>query len=113
MACIQQEIILNGRIDRLVEDAKSTQIQLDERYAQEEILWRQNSRIQWLKDGEKKLPSFTKPWFSEGRTTESSNCTTTKVKLLTPNNKSNRNLFITFRSCSWRLKAIDEFPLNK
>ena len=60
MACIQQEIILNGRTDSLMEDEKTTQLQLDERYTQEEILWRQNSRIQWLKEGEKNTSFFHK-----------------------------------------------------
>ena len=51
-------MILNGHTDKLVEDKKTTQMQLDERYAQEEILWRQKSRIQWLKEGEKNTTFF-------------------------------------------------------
>ena len=32
-------MILNGCMDRLAEDEKTIQVQLEERYAQEEILW--------------------------------------------------------------------------
>lgn len=38
MASIQQEIILHGRTDNLVAEESITQQQLEERYAQEEIL---------------------------------------------------------------------------
>ena len=58
MAYIQQEIILNSRIDNLAEDENPTQLQLDEQYAQEEILCRKKSRIQWLKEGEKNTTFF-------------------------------------------------------
>ena len=34
------------------------QKKLEERYTQEEILWRQKSRIQWLKEGEKNNAFF-------------------------------------------------------
>ena len=47
-------------MDKLVEDEKTTQMQLDEQYTQEEILWRQKSRIQWIKEGEKKTAFFHK-----------------------------------------------------
>ena len=48
---------------------------------------------------EKKTPPyFIEPWFSKGTTIESSNCTTTRVKLFTPSNKSRRSSFITSRS---------------
>ena len=58
MAYIQQEIILIGRTDSLVEEEKTTQLQLDERHAQEEILWSKKSRIKWLKEGEKNTTFF-------------------------------------------------------
>jgi hypothetical protein len=32
--------------------------QLEERYKQEEILWRQKSRVQWLKEGENNTKFF-------------------------------------------------------
>jgi len=31
---------------------------LEERFKQEEIIWRQKSRVQWLKEGEKKTKFF-------------------------------------------------------
>ena len=51
-------MILNGHTNKLIEEEKTTQMQLDERYALEEILWRQKSRIQWLKEGEKNTAFF-------------------------------------------------------
>jgi len=52
MTELQQKIILEGRIE---EDARQEQIlltQLDERSRQEELLWRKESRIRWLREGE-------------------------------------------------------------
>ena len=54
MASIQQEMIIHGHMDNLVAEEKITQQQLEERYA----LWKQKSRIQWLKEMEKNTAFF-------------------------------------------------------
>ena len=43
MATIKHEMILHGRTDNLVEEESTTQKKLEERYAQEETLWKQKS----------------------------------------------------------------------
>lgn len=58
MAAIQQEMILHGCTDSLATEESTTQKLLEERYAQEEILWKQKSRIQWIKEGEKNTTFF-------------------------------------------------------
>ena len=58
MASIQHEMILHGRTDSLDAEESTTQQQLEERYAQEEILWKQKSRIQWLKERETNTAFF-------------------------------------------------------
>ena len=54
MASIQQEMIIHGCMDNLVAEEKIRQQQLEERYA----LWKQTSRIQWLKEVEKNAAFF-------------------------------------------------------
>jgi hypothetical protein len=52
MEHIQQQIWTSGLTEDLkTQEATITQ-QLETRKAQEEILWKQKSRVQWLKEGE-------------------------------------------------------------
>ena len=53
MEGIRQQIIETGRSEELAEEKERIINQLDERRKQEEILWKQKSRVQWLKSGEK------------------------------------------------------------
>lgn len=53
MKSIQQEIIHKGYTEQLQEEEARIKQQLEDQYAQEEILWRKKSRVQWLKEGEK------------------------------------------------------------
>eukprot|EP00253_Pinus_taeda_P010687 PITA_10687 len=55
---IQQTIITEGRTETLIEKEKNLQKQLDERRKQEEILWRQKSRVKWLKEGKRNTKLF-------------------------------------------------------
>eukprot|EP00253_Pinus_taeda_P005568 PITA_05568 len=48
---IQQKIILEGRDEERSNEEGRIISQLEERRKQEEILWRQNSRIKWLHEG--------------------------------------------------------------
>jgi len=52
MKRIQQTIITEGRTEALSEQEKLLQIQIALRENQEEILWKQKSRVRWLKEGE-------------------------------------------------------------
>lgn len=53
MKHLQQKIITLGRSDDLAEQEKTLELKLMEKEKQEETLWRQKSRIKWLKEGEK------------------------------------------------------------
>jgi hypothetical protein len=55
---IRYEIISQGLSDTLKEEEEILKRQLEERHNQEEILWQKNSRIQWLKEGEKNNKFF-------------------------------------------------------
>ena len=58
MAELQQRIIQEGRTEILVTQEPSLLKQLDERRQQEEILWKQKSRIRWVKEGERNTKFF-------------------------------------------------------
>jgi hypothetical protein len=55
---IQNELIHHGSTDSLQAEEELLKKQLEERQHQEEILWRQKSRVQWLKEGEKNTKFF-------------------------------------------------------
>jgi len=55
---LQQTIILEGRTEELADKEHSLWTELEARRLQEEILWRQKSRIRWLKEGEKNTKFF-------------------------------------------------------
>eukprot|EP00253_Pinus_taeda_P028956 PITA_28956 len=52
MVELQQKIILECRTEEYARQEQILITQLDERGRQEEMLWRQKSRIRWLKEGE-------------------------------------------------------------
>ena len=55
---VQQEIITKGQSESLASMELDLQRKLEDRYKQEEILWRQKSRIRWLKEGERNTKFF-------------------------------------------------------
>lgn len=58
MKNLQQRIINEGRSEDLSKQEQILESQILERAKQEETLWRQKSRIKWLKDGERNTKFF-------------------------------------------------------
>jgi len=55
---INQILIIEGYTDERKEIVDSLQQEWDNRRMQEEILWRQKSRVQWIKEGERNTKFF-------------------------------------------------------
>lgn len=58
MCSLQQNIILEGRTEEQGQQEQTLMATIEERRRQEEILWRQKSKIRWLKEGEKNTKFF-------------------------------------------------------
>ena len=106
----QQKIIHEGSSDYLASKEQELQNQLEERCKQEEILWKQKSRICWLKEGERNKKFFHRSTVQRRMQNRIAHITNTQREQVEQHEEIEKVLLDHFKRIQQEESSIDRQP---